>query len=291
MRGGTLLSINTWVFDPTMTFEQRVLAAKAAGFSALEINLEEPSDEVPLLDWETTEVHLSQMLKVMQSHGLQASSICTELFWKYSLSSPDDTECEKSLDLGYRMIDQAASLGAKSIVVIPGVQNTPPELGSVAHPQSSSDTWKRAVERVRILGEKAEKSGVVVGIENVHFNSFLMSPLELLAFLEEVNHPFVKAHLDIGNANIAGQPHDWISVLGEQICAVHLKDSVQWQSDLQTFRPLGFGTVDWGLVKASMKHLPHDVHLIVEQSFNRKTSSDDFLRLLHSSAKHLTERG
>lgn len=282
-----MLSINTWAFDPTLTFAQRVSAASTAGFKAVEINFEEGHEEIPLLTWDTPSSTLHEMQKTLEDHGCVASGVCTELFWHYSLASSDPVERQKSRDLTLKMVEYAAALHAPSIVVIPGILCSPRELGTTIRQQSSMDVWTRAVDEVQCLAEQAKKMGVVLGIENVHFNSFLVSPLELRSFITTVNHPFVKAHLDVGNANIAGAAHDWIDVLGGNICAVHVKDTIQWQSNLDTFRPLGCGNVDWDAVKASLTRIRYDGFLTVEQSFNRKLPSGAFLRSLFETASKL----
>lgn len=282
-----MLSINTWAFPPSMTFAERIAAAQRAGFGALEINFEEAPEPHPLLTWHTSQTALREMQTVLHDHGCLASSICTELFWKYSLASPEAEESGKARDLSLRMIECAASLKAPSIVIIPGILCSPPELGHIDRQQTSMDVWSRSVEALQMLGEHAQKMNVVLGVENVYFNSFLMSPIEIRSFIASVGHPFVKAHLDIGNANITGLAHDWIDVLGDQICAIHLKDSIRWQSNLGTFRPLGFGSLNWNAVSQSLKRIGYERFLIVEQSCNRQMPQDAFLRLLLETATNL----
>lgn len=282
-----MFSINTWAFPPDMPFAPRVSAARRAGFGALEVNFEEAPEPYPLLSWHTSQVALRAMQTVLQDHGCLASGICTELFWKYSLASSEAGESGKARDLALRMIECAAALKAPSIVVIPGILCTPPELGRIDRQQSSMDVWSRAVEALQMLGEHAQEMNVVLGVENVHFNSFLMSPLETRSFITSVGHPFVKAHLDIGNANITGLAHDWIDILGDQICAIHLKESIRWQSHMGTFRPLGFGSLKWNAISDSLKRIGYEHFLIVEQSYNRQVPQDAFLRLLLETATSL----
>lgn len=290
-KGEYMLAINTWAFDPALTFAQRVSAAAMAGFKAVEINFEETPDTIPLLTWDTSPSTLREMQITLQDHGCVASGVCTELFWRYSLASSDATERQKSRDLALKMMEYATALRASSIVIIPGILCTPRELGTTDRRQSSMDIWTRAVDEIGWLAERAQEMGVVLGIENVHFNSFLISPLELQSFIATINHPFVKAHLDVGNANIAGMAHDWIEVLSDDICAIHVKDSIQWQSNLDTFRPLGFGNVDWSAVQKSLTKIRYKGFLTVEQSFNGRTSQDVFLRSLFETATKLVIGG
>jgi L-ribulose-5-phosphate 3-epimerase len=291
LKGECMLSINTWAFDPTLTFAQRVSAASIAGFKAVEINFEEGHEAIPLLTWDTPSSTLREMQKTLHDHGCVASGVCTELFWHYSLASSESVERQKSRDLALKMMEYAAALRAPSIVIIPGILCTPRELGTAIRQQSSMDVWARAVDEVQCLAEQGKEMGVVLGIENVHFNSFLTSPLELRSFIATINHPFVKAHLDVGNANIAGAAHDWIEVMGDNICAIHVKDTIQWQSNLDTFRALGCGNVDWNAVKASLMKIRYEGFLTVEQSFNKKLPQSVFLQSLFKTASKLVIGG
>ena len=57
---------------------------------------------------------------------------------------------------------------------------------------------------------------MVIGVENV-WNNFLLSPLEMARFLDEIDSPFVRAYFDIGNVVRTGEPADWIRTLGSRI--------------------------------------------------------------------------
>lgn len=284
-----MLSINTWAFSPEMTFSQRVTAGKKAGFGALEINFEESPQKHSLLSWDTSRATIHEMRSILQDHGCVASSVCTELFWKYSLASSDASESRRAQDLALRMIEQAGMLNAPSVVIIPGILCSTQELGATNRLQSSIDIWTKAIDVMQKLAEQAQEMNVILGVENVHFNSFLLSPLEVRSFIASVGHPLVRAHLDIGNANIAGLAHDWIDVLSNQICAIHLKDSIRWQSDLRTFRPLGFGDIKWSAIRASLKRIHYKNFIIVEQSYNKNVPQDTFLQLLFDTAINLVE--
>ena len=52
----------------------------------------------------------------------------------------------------------------------------------------------------------------------------LLTPLEMKRFIDEINHPFIKVYLDIGNILHFGYPHQWIETLGSRIVKVHVKD-------------------------------------------------------------------
>ena len=58
--------------------------------------------------------------------------------------------------------------------------------------------YERAQEALRELAPYAEKLGVAIGVENV-WNQFLLSPLEMRRFIDEIGSNYVGAYFDVGN--------------------------------------------------------------------------------------------
>ena len=108
----------------------------------------------------------------------------------------------------------------------------------------------RAKESVKKLLPKAEKLGVHLNMENIFFNGFLMSPMEMVDFVDGFDSPYVKVHFDTGNIMEYQFPEHWIPILGNRIQNVHLKEYTKKGTDhsLETFRPLLDGTTNWPAV-------------------------------------------
>ncbi|GAB2599388.1 sugar phosphate isomerase/epimerase family protein [Spirosoma areae] len=77
------------------------------------------------------------------------------------------------------------------------------------------------IDRLKAVAPKAEKMGVVLGIE-----SWLSAP-ELVAIMEAVGSPAVKVYYDVCNSSVMGYDiHKEIRILGkERICEFHLKEN------------------------------------------------------------------
>lgn len=105
------------------------------------------------------------------------------------------------------------------------------------------EQWKWAVEQVRELAEYAARSGQELAIELEPFKLSLVNNVDSMKhFLAEVNHPAVKANVDISHLALAHNHADEIEKLGEQIAHVHLSDcDGKKHGDL----PPGRGTVDF----------------------------------------------
>lgn len=91
-------------------------------------------------------------------------------------------------------------------------------------PQTAFD---RAVDTLGKLAPIAEEQGVIIAVETMPAgDSVIVNTLpELQRLLKEVNHPFVKAALDVCAARCAGETlEQWFKALGSEIVHIHFTD-------------------------------------------------------------------
>jgi D-psicose/D-tagatose/L-ribulose 3-epimerase len=105
------------------------------------------------------------------------------------------------------------------------------------------DQWKWAVENVRALGEHAADLGVEIAIELEPFKLSLVNNLDrMVEFLNDVNHPAVRANMDISHLHLSGTAAPEIHRLKGRIAHVHFSDcDGKVHGDL----PPGRGVVDF----------------------------------------------
>ncbi len=118
----------------------------------------------------------------------------------------------------------------------------------------SQETWDRFTAELRKLIPDAERSKVFLNPENV-WNKFLLSPLEMRAFVDQFQSPWVQTHFDTGNVMQYGYPEDWILTLGTRIKRVHFKDyKLSDRGEQGHFTGLLQGDVNWkGVMDALVK--------------------------------------
>ena len=103
----------------------------------------------------------------------------------------------------------------------------------------------------------------MVGIEEV-WNKFLLSPLEMARYVDELDSPWVKAYLDLGNMLFYGFPQDWVRTLGKRIVKVHIKDfKLDRGKGTFSWVNLGEGDLDWvgiaeGVGRDRLRRVGHD---------------------------------
>ena len=123
--------------------------------------------------------------------------------------------------------------------------------------------YDRAYELFSKLEKKAGEYKVSIGIENV-WNKFLLSPLEIKKFLEDINSEYVGAYFDIGNVMYIGDPSDYIRILGKYIKKIHVSDYRVNQNGLGAFVDIFAGDVDFVEVMKAIKSIAYNDYLTLE---------------------------
>ena len=239
-------SINQWAFPypERMNLEECLQLAKNAGFDGIELNYDLDNDLSPKSG--TKEYHAIRRLA--DKIGIQISGLCSFLFWPYPLTSNDPAKRTRALELGGLMTQAAHDLGVENLLVVPGAVHIPWRTDYEPVPNDVCD--KRAKEAIGKLLPTAEKLKVSMNIENIFFNGYLMTPGEMIAFVDSFQSEWLKVHFDTGNIMMFQFPEHWITQLGGRIKNVHLKEFTKKGTDysLETFRPLLDGTTNWPAV-------------------------------------------
>ena len=239
-------SINLWAFPypERMNLRECLQLAKDAGFDGIELNYDLENDLSP----KNGAKEFKAIRKLAEDIGIAISGVCSFLFWPYPLTSNDPQERARGLELAAKMTQCAHDLGTENLLVVPGAVHMPwredhdPTPNDVCH--------RRAREAIAKLVPAAEKLEVRLNMENIFFNGFLLSPEEMITFVDSFESDFVKVHFDTGNIMLFQFPEHWIRILGARIQNVHLKEFTKKGTDysLESFRPLLDGTTDWPAV-------------------------------------------
>ena len=239
-------SINLWAFPypQKMTLVQCLQLAKDAGFDGIELNYDLDSDLSPKAGTK----EFNDIRRTAEKIGIAISGLCSFLFWPYPLSSNDDAKRKRGLELAGMMAQAAHDLGTENLLVVPGAVHIPWRDDHEPVPNDVCD--RRARDAVGSLVKSAEKLKVYLNIENIFFNGYLMTPMEMNAFVDSFGSGHVRVHFDTGNIMMFQFPEHWVSVLGKRIKNIHFKEYTKKGTDfsLESFRPLLDGTTNWPAV-------------------------------------------
>jgi len=244
-------SINLWAFPypDRMNLEECLVLAKRAGFDAIELNYDLDNDLSP----KASPKDLAAIRHLADRIGIEISGLCSFLFWPYPLSSNDPAKRDRGIELAGMMADAANQMGVKNLLVVPGAVHIP---WRDDHEPVPNDVCEiRAKEAIGKLVGKAEELGISLNMENIFFNGFLMTPMEMNQFVDSFGSESVQVHFDTGNISMFQFAEHWIPILGNRIKNVHFKEFTKKGTDysLETFRPLLDGTTNWPAVMNALE--------------------------------------
>ncbi len=135
-------------------------------------------------------------------------------------------------------LDFAYELGAKNVLLVLGEyiwerQVIPP-----------AEQWATGVNHLKALGDHAAKLDVQIALELEPFKLSLLNDVaNMVRFIDDVNHPAVKANIDVSHLQLAGTKPEELRRLNGKAIHVHISDcDGKVHGDL----PPGRGVVDFG---------------------------------------------
>ena len=261
-RYGMKKSINQWAFPypDRMDLRRCMQLAKDAGFDGIELNYDLDNDLSP----KATARDYAAIRKMADDIGIAISGLCSFLFWPYPLTSHDQAKRDRGIELAGKMAQAAHDLGVENLLVVPGAVHIP--WRDDHEPVRNHLCDQRAREAIGKLAPQAEKLGVYLNMENIFFNGFLMTPMEMNTFVDSFGSEHVQVHFDTGNIMIFQYPEHWIPILGKRIKNIHFKEFTKNGTDysLETFRPLLDGTTNWPAVIDELDKIDYDGYVTFE---------------------------
>lgn len=255
-------SINLWAFPypDRMTLRECLQLAKDAGFDGIELNYDLESDLSP----KSGTKEFQAIRKMADEIGIEISGLCSFLFWPYPLSSNDASKRARGLELAQKMTQAAHDVGTENLLVVPGAVHIP--WRDDHDPVANDICDQRAKEAITTLLPLAEKLDIHLNMENIFFNGYLMTPMEMNSFVDGFDSKHVQVHFDTGNIMEYQFPEHWARILGKRTKNIHLKEFTKKGTDhsLECFRPLLDGTTNWPAVMEALDATGYDGYLTFE---------------------------
>ncbi len=242
--------ISIWSFAET-DLKKCFELAKDAGFDGVEVAL----DETGPVSLESTKEDILAVKKMAEEIGIELYSVASGLYWTYNYTSENPENRKKAKEITKKQLQVASWLGCDTILVVPGAVNVAFEAdGEIV---DYDVAYERAQEALKELAPFAEELKVSIGVENV-WNKFLLSPLEMRNFIDEIGSDFVGSYFDVGNVVYCGYPEHWIKILGKRIKKVHFKDYRKSVGGLDGFVDILAGDVDYKGVMSAFEKAGYD---------------------------------
>lgn len=252
-------ALNMWSYsgpkgDPD-AFEAFLELTKDVGFDAVEPVLTNGPITI-----DSSDADVEAFRRMVEDTGLEIASLALGFYWQHSLTADDAATRAKAVEMTKRAARITHLLGTDAMLVLPGaVVTMAPNSPVVPY----DVCYTRSQEELRKALPAAREQNVAIALENV-WNKFLLSPLEMRDFVDELADGMAGVYFDVGNIVAYGYPEQWIRILGERIVRVHLKDFKRSVGTIDGFCPLGEGDVDWPEVKKALNEVGYDSYLTCE---------------------------
>lgn len=213
-----------------LTWREKLLAAKAAGYDFVEISIDETDDKLARLDM--TRKERTELVNLMAEVGMPIRTMCLSGHRKYPLGSNDPATCARGMEIMEKAIQLADDLGVR-IIQLAGYD--------VYYEESSGETRARFEENLKKAVLMAAKSGVLLGFETME-TEFMNTVGKAMKYVNLVNSTYLNVYPDAGNITNAAVTYgtdvlDDLRSGAGHLVAVHLKETVPGK-----FREIPFGT-------------------------------------------------
>lgn len=214
----------------TLSWREKMLAAKKAGFDFIEISIDETDEKLSRLDM-SKEERLA-LVQLMYETGMPIRSLCLSGHRKYPLGSNDPATCARGMEIMEKTIQFADDLGIR-IIMLAGYD--------VYYEEGSEETRARFLENMKKSVLLAAKMGILMGFETME-TEFMNTVGKAMETVNLINSPYLNVYPDAGNITNAAVAHGE-NVLEDlkkgagKITSMHLKETVPGK-----FREIPFGT-------------------------------------------------
>jgi hexulose-6-phosphate isomerase len=197
--------------------------------------------------------------KAKAASGVEVAGIICTPHWKYPLSDPEPANRERTVRGLQLALQQGGEIGCTRVLLVPGVVNKKVDY---------AQCWQRSIEGIKRCTDAAEKAKCHIAVENV-WNLFITNPVDAARYVDEINHPYVGWHFDIGNCITYGWPEHWVRILGKRIRNLHIKEYSRKKRDAEGpykgFQvELGEGDDDWPSVMQALDEIAYSGYGILE---------------------------
>ena len=180
--------------------------------------------------------------------------------------SHDKATRERDLSSLISEIEASGELGVETIVLHPGRLDMPGVEREEISEAERIVAMSHYLDFVNTAAPVAENSGVVIGLENMHYNPgwVIRSHRELAESVDAIDSPSVGITFDVGHAWGSGGVEAGIATLGDRIRHVQVHDALGPEGAgnvRDQHKEIGTGLIDFGPVGDLVKTKPFVVAL------------------------------
>lgn len=228
---GCLLGLYEKALPAELSWDERLAAAKAAGFDFLEISIDETEERLARVKWPDSQKE--ELVGIIRRQNMPILTMCLSGNRKYPIGSENEKTRTKGIRLIKDAVDFSLAVGIR-IVQLAGYDEF--------YNKTNDNTQALFVTALHEVVEYAAGKGVSLALETVD-TEHMDSIEKAMKFVDKINSPYLQVYPDIGNITAMGKDVEKDFFFGEgHIMAIHLKDTMPGK--VRNI-PYGAGTVDF----------------------------------------------
>ncbi len=197
-----------------LSWEERLAAAGRAGYDYVEISIDESDERLSRLDWTASE--RAALRRSIANTGVRITTMCLSGHRKYPLGSHDPEIRRQGQEILYKAIEFGVDIGLRVVQVM---------AYDVFYETSDEQTRANFMEGLELGTRMAAQAGMMLGLENLD-TPFVENASQGLAIIDEINSPWLRLYLDMGNLAAAGySPPDELRLTKDKLLGIHVKDA------------------------------------------------------------------
>ena len=170
-----------------LTWEEKLLAAKEAGYDFVEISIDETDEKLARLDMSVEE--RLELVRIMAKTGVPLRTMCLSGHRKYPLGSNDPKICQRGMEIMEKAIRLSEDLGIR-IIQLAGYD--------VYYEEASEETRARFEKNLKIATMMAAKAGILMGFETME-TEFMNTVGKAMHYVNLVDSCYLNVYPDSGN--------------------------------------------------------------------------------------------
>jgi len=212
-------------------WEERLAAAKDAGYDFVEISIDETDERIARLSWNKNE--RTKLMESIHRLNIPILTMCLSGNRRYPIGSEREKTRNSGIQLIRNAIDFALDCGIR-VIQLAGYDE-------YANP-STETTVRNFHDSLALCARYAQEKAVMLALETME-NDLMDSITKAKTFVDSIQSPWLKIYPDLGNLCATGQDVEREFRLGMQdIVAIHLKDTLP---GIVRDIPFGSGNVDF----------------------------------------------
>ncbi|MCD8299662.1 MAG: L-ribulose-5-phosphate 3-epimerase [Clostridiales bacterium] len=232
------------------TWEEKLTAAKRAGFDYMELSIDESDERLARLEWSDEEIE--NLRSVLRFTGMSLPTMCLSGHRRFPFGSKDPAVRARAMDIMEKAIMLSVKLGIRCIQLA---------TYDVYYEESDDETKELFLEGMREAVAMASRAGVILAME-IMDTEFCGTIVRALHYIKEIPSPYFKIYPDMGN--LSNFSHD---VTGEfelglsETVAIHVKET---RPGVFKEVPFGEGEVHFVEIFKKLKELDYHGMFLIE---------------------------